>query len=151
MINGGSSGVGHLAIQIAKAYGAEVKSVSSTKNIEFCKRLGADNVISYQKESFLKLNRKFDVIFDASFKKTKHLLTKKGFYIGTTPTVAMLKELLLYKQAKFVSVHPNKEALHDIIRIMNEDKLSVNIDRVFKLDDIVEAHDYLEKSRTGGK
>lgn len=81
LINGGSSGVGHLAIQIAKAYGAEVTSVSSTKNIEFCKRLGADNVISYQKESFLKLNRKFDVIFDvvfnASFKKTKHLLTKK--------------------------------------------------------------------------
>lgn len=63
----------------------------------------------------------------------------------------MLKELLFYKQAKFVSVHPNKEALHDIIRIMNEDKLSVNIDRVFKLDDIVEAHDYLEKSRTVGK
>ncbi len=155
LINGGSSGVGHIAIQIAKAYGAEVTSVSSTKNIDFCKQLGADFAISYQNEDFLKTTSNFDIIFDvvfnASYKKTKHLLTQNGIYIGTTPTRTMIKELLRYKRAKFVSVHPNQEALKDLLRLMKENKLKVIIDKEFLLNDIVNAHVYLEKSRTAGK
>ena len=155
LINGGSSGVGHLAIQIAKAYGAEVTSVSSTKNLEFCKALGADTVISYQTEDFLTRNEKYDIIFDVVFnkslKKTRHLLTKKGIYIGTTPSITMIKELLLTKQAKFVSVKPNKEALTDLLRLVQENKLVVKIDKEFVLDNIVEAHNYIEQSRTIGK
>lgn len=155
LINGGSSGVGHLAIQIAKAYGAEVTSVSSTKNLEFCKALGADKVISYQTENFLTFNKKFDIIFDVvfnkSFKKTRHMLTEEGVYIGTTPSFTMIKELILYKHATFVAVHPNKKALADLMRLIQENKLVVKIDREFMLTDIVNANDYIEKSRTVGK
>lgn len=155
LINGGSSGVGHLAIQIAKAYGAEVTSISSTKNLDFCKQLEADVTISYQDEDFLENTSTYDIIFDvvfnASYKKTKHLLKDKGVYIGTTPTGTMIKEMLRYKQAKFVSVHPNQVALKDLLKLMKEDKLQVKIDKEFLLNDIINAHDYIEKSRTAGK
>nr|WP_320000043.1 NAD(P)-dependent alcohol dehydrogenase [uncultured Draconibacterium sp.] len=155
LINGGSSGVGHIAIQIAKAYGAEVTSVSSTKNLDFCKHLGADTTISYQNEDFLKSTSAYDIIFDvvfnASYQKTKHLLTQNGTYIGTTPTGAMLKELVRFKRAKFVTVHPNKEALKDLLRLMKERKVKVEIDKEFLLDDIINAHNSIEKSRTVGK
>lgn len=155
LINGGSSGVGHLAIQIAKAYGAEVTSISSTKNIAFCKALGADHVISYQKDNFLQQPSKFDIIFDvvftASYSKTKHLLSTKGVYIGTTPTPKMIQEMLRFKQAKFVAVQPNKEALGDLINLMQTQRLKVKIDRKFNLHHIVEAHKYMELLRTTGK
>ncbi|NME71056.1 NAD(P)-dependent alcohol dehydrogenase [Flammeovirga aprica] len=155
LINGGSSGVGHLAIQISKAYGAEVTSISSTKNLAFCKALGANHVISYQKENFLKSSQKYDIIFDVVFnqslKKTKHLLTKNGTYIGTTPSPTMIKELLWSKQAKFVAVEPHKQALTDLIKLMEEQKLEVKIDQEFELENIVEAHRYMEQSRTVGK
>lgn len=155
LINGGSSGVGHIAIQIAKAYGAKVTSVSSTKNLDFCKQLGADFTISYQNEDFLKTTSTFDIIFDVvfntSYKKTKHLLAPNGIYIGTTPTGTMIKELLRYKRAKFVSVHPNQEALKDLLKLMKENILKVEIDKEFMLNDIVNAHDYIEASKTVGK
>ncbi len=155
LINGGSSGVGHLAIQIAKAYGAEVTSVSSTKNLDFCKKLGADFTISYQDENFLELPSTFDIIFDVvfnvSYHQTQHLLSQSGIYIGTTPTANMIKELIRYKRAKFVAVHPNKEALQDLMDLMHEKKLKVAIDKKFLLSDIVNAHDYIEESRTVGK
>lgn len=155
LINGGSSGVGHIAIQIAKAYGTEVTTVSSTKNTEFCKQLFADHAISYQEEDFLVGNTKYDIIFDvvlsASYNKTKHLLSDKGIYIGTTPSGTMIKELIQYKRAKFVSVHPNQEALNDLMRLMKTDKLKVVIDKEFSISEIIKAHDYIQQSRTVGK
>ncbi|NLR91461.1 NAD(P)-dependent alcohol dehydrogenase [Flammeovirga agarivorans] len=155
LINGGSSGVGHFAIQIAKAYGAHVTSVSSSKNLTFCTQMGADTVISYQEENFLDKEAQFDIIFDvvfnSSYKKTKHLLGTNGIYIGTTPSKTMVFELLRYQKAKFVAVQPNKNALQSLIHLMEENKLKVNIDKEYLLDDIIPAHQYLEKSRTKGK
>ncbi len=155
LINGGSSGVGHLAIQIAKAYGAVVTSVSSSRNLFFCKELGADHAISYQEENFLELGEKFDIIFDvvfnASLKKVRPILNNNGIYIGTITSKTMIWEMLTSKQAKFVAVNPNKKALEDLLRLMQEGKLKVNIDKVFKMKDIAIAHDYMEKSRTRGK
>lgn len=155
LINGGSSGVGHFAIQIAKAYGATVTSVSSGKNLDFCKSLGADKTIDYTKEDFTKLNDKFDIIFDvvfnASLKKVKNILNPKGIYIGTTPTLRLIMDKTFTNQAKFVAVRPNKKALTDLSRLMEDGLLTVKIDRIYNLEDIVEAHNYMEKSRTIGK
>ncbi len=155
LINGGSSGVGHLAIQIAKAYGAQVTSVSSTKNIDFCKKLGADYTIDYTQEDFTTLDAKFDIIFDvvsnSSFKKVKKILKPKGIYIGTTPTPRLLIESLLTKQAKFVSVRPNKKALSDLSRLLEKGWLNVQIDQIYVLEEIVDAHKYMELSRARGK
>lgn len=155
LINGGSSGVGHLAIQIAKAYGAEVTSVSSNRNLEFCKNIGADYTIDYTKEDFTKLNKKFDIVFDvvfnSSLKKVKPILNPTGVYIVTTPSPRLLYDMLWSKQAKLVSVRPNTKALKDICRLMAEGKVSVHIDKVYGIDEVVEAHKYVEQSRTKGK
>lgn len=155
LVNGGSSGVGHFAIQIAKAYGAEVTSVSSGKNTAFCRRMGADTVIDYEKEDFSRLNRTFDVVFDVvfntSYQRVKHLLTPTGCYIGTTPSLRLLSDIVFLRRAQFVAVRPNQKALADIVRLMEQGKVVTHIDRVFALDDIVEAHAYLQQSRTVGK
>lgn len=155
LINGGSSGVGHFAIQIAKAYGAHVTSVSSSKNLRFCKDLGADVTIDYNKQDFTQLNQKFDIIFDvvfnSSYAKVKHLLSENGKYIGTTPTPQMLASMVRSKQATLVTVGPNPIALYDMARLMQEGLLKVNIDRIYNIDQIVEAHRYMQQSRTTGK
>ena len=155
LINGGSSGVGHLAIQIAKAYGAEVTTVSSTKNIHFCKSLGADKTVDYSTEDFTKLKEKFDIIFDVVFNsslgKVKKILAKDGVYIGTTPSPRLLLDIIMNKQAKFVAVNPNITALKDLVRLMDKGLLKVHIDKIYGLSEIVEAHRNIEKSRTCGK
>ena len=155
LINGGSSGVGHFAIQIAKAAGAEVTSVSSARNVEFCKSLGADHVIDYAITDFTTLNDKFDIIFDvvynASLQKVKHMLSKEGVYIGTTPTPNLLWDMLTTRRAKFVAVRPNIEALVGLVRLMEQGKLNVSVDKVYPMSKIVDAHIEMEKSRTRGK
>lgn len=155
LINGGSSGVGHIAIQIAKAHGANVTTVSSNRNIEFCRKLGADRTIDYAKENFTELDTKFDIIFDvvfnSSLKEVKNILKPNGVYIGTTPSLRLLLDILLTNKAKFVAVRPNKKALAALVRLMDEGLLSINVDKVYDLEQIVEAHKYIEKSRTRGK
>lgn len=151
MINGSSSGGGHLAIQIAEACGAEVTSVSSTNNLSLCKKLVADHTIDYRNEDFTKSDKKFDVVLTKSYKETRRLLNPKGIYIGTTPTLNMIKELLLYRRAKFVAVKPEKEVLLNLVTLMRQGKLPVYIDKVFSLSLITEAHAYMEKGRTRGK
>jgi len=155
LINGGSSGVGHVEIQIAKAYGANVTTVSSSRNLDFCRKLGADRTIDYTKEDFTKLDAKFDIIFDvvfnSSLKEVKNILKPSGVYIGTTPSPKLVLDIILTKKAKFVAVRPNKKALVDLVRLMDEGLLSINVDKIYNLDQIVEAHKYIEKSRTKGK
>lgn len=159
LINGGSSGVGHYAIQIAKAYGANVTAVCSQKNFEFCSSLGADTLIDYQKEDFTNKETQYDIIFDVvsnrSIEQVKHIMKWNAVYIGTTPTptllLSILKSSFTSKKAKFVSVRPNTKALCDILHLMEEGRLITKIDKIFNLSEIVEAHRYSELSRTCGK
>lgn len=159
LINGGSSGVGHYAIQIAKAYGAKVTAVCSTKNLEFCYSLGADYCIDYTKSDFTKQKIKYDIIFDVvnnkSLKNVRNVLQRKGIYIGTTPTLQLLTSILFSmfsgKKAQFVAVQPDIKALKDILNLVLKKKLDTIIDKTFPIDKIVEAHDYSEQSRTVGK
>ncbi len=151
LINGGSSGVGHFAIQIAKAYGANITTVSSEKNLEFCKNLGADITINYEQDDFTKLDQKFNIIFDivpnADLKKVQHILKPDGIYIKTVPAL----ELFTAKQAKFILLRPNKETLSGLLRLMENGRLKTHIDKIFDLEDIVKAHQYMEQFKTVGK
>ena len=81
LIHAGSGGVGTIAIQLAKHLGAKVTTTTSTKNIELVKKLGADKVIDYTKESYLDEENKFDVVFDTL--GGNHTLDNKS------PTAAM--------------------------------------------------------------
>src|SRR5882724_1659006 len=85
LINGASGGVGTFAVQIAKALGAEVTGVCSTRNLDLVRSLGADHVIDYTKEDFTKGDQRYDVIFDNvqnhTFSECRHILTPNGKYV----------------------------------------------------------------------
>lgn len=159
LINGGSSGVGHYAIQIAKAYGANVTAVCSKKNIKFCQSLGADLCIDYAQTDFTKELKKYDIIFDVvnnrNLKEVKNVMKGRSIYIGTTPTltllVSILKSRFSKKQSKFVAVNPNTKALNDIVTLVNAGKVKTMIDKVFPIEKIQDANKYSELSRTIGK
>lgn len=155
LINGGSSGVGHLAIQLAKIYGAEVTSISSGRNEEFCRSIGADYTINYQQCNIASLENKYDVIFDivsnSSIKEVKPILNSGGVYIDTNISFALVRDMLFNSYVKFVFVHPHVKALTELLNFVIAKILKVHIDKVFKFEEIVEAHQYMERSRTVGK
>ena len=159
LINGASGGVGTLAIQIAKELEGKVTTITSSKNLELCKSLGADHTISYEEEDVLKATNKFDVFFDVfgnySFSKVAPILTNDGRYITTVPKVAIFREqffnLFRTKKAKMVYVKSNKEDLKWISEKVSEGKIKPVLDKVFPFEDIKMAQKYIESKRAKGK
>lgn len=138
MIYGASGSVGTYAIQLAKHLGAEVTGVCSTANLEMVKSLGADHVIDYTKETLSATKERYDVIFDTvgKFAKSKasQILMPNGAYI----TMAQLD---------------SKESMDNLIfikELVEAGKLKVVIDRCYPLEDMVEAHRYVDSGRKKG-
>jgi len=159
LIYGASGSIGTFAIQLAKYFGAEVTGVCSTTNLEMVKSLGADKVIDYTKEDFTKSGETYDVIFDAvrktSFSRCKGLLKQKGIYLTTDMGPTLLLHML------WTSMSGNKKVISGISSHTSEDlgflkelieagKLKSVIDRRYPLEQIVEAHGYVEKGHKKG-
>jgi NADPH:quinone reductase-like Zn-dependent oxidoreductase len=159
LINGASGGVGTLAIQIAKALKGHVTTISSSKNLEFCKSLGADEVINYNEENIVESNLRFDVFFDVfgnySMPKIKHLLTKNGIYISTVPglkiVLEQLKNPFRSKKAKLVVVKSNSSDLKWFREKIESNTIKPVTDKVFSLHQIQYAQAYIETKRAKGK
>jgi NADPH:quinone reductase-like Zn-dependent oxidoreductase len=137
LVYGASGSVGTYAIQLAKALGAEVTGVCSTANVQLVRELGADHVIDYSKEDFTAKGHVYDVVFDAvgklSSSQAKSIL-KKGGKVESVRGTAKLEagDLDLLKE--------RLEAGH----------LRAVIDRRFPLQDIVQAHEYVEAGHKKG-
>ncbi len=138
LIYGASGSVGTYAVQIAKHFGALVTGVCSTKNMELVKSIGADKVLDYTKDDFSKSEETYDVVFDAVGKikksKGKKVLNPGGKFISVWGSTAKGsgKDLLVLKE------------------MIENGKLKPVIDRKYPLEQIVEAHRYVESFRKRG-
>ena len=158
LINGSSGGVGHFAVQIAKAYGAKVTAVCSTKNIDFVKRLGADQVIAYDKESIHRHNGKYDLIIDThgnlSYKDYVRM-GRRGVMVGFTTVGRMVSLLLKRAISKFpiaqFTAQANSRDLETLGVLIKNGKIKVHIDKTYSYKGIPEAIKYIEAMHTKGK
>lgn len=161
LINGSTGAIGSAAVQIAKYLGARVTAVCDTKNMALVKSLGADVVIDYTKEDFTTHGGTFDVVFDAvgksSFGKCKPLLGTKGIYISTelgpgwqNPFLALLTPLLGGKKVLFPIPSISKKDVEFLKELVEKGHFRPVIDRTYPLEQIVEAHRYVETGMKTG-
>jgi NADPH:quinone reductase-like Zn-dependent oxidoreductase len=159
-INGASGGVGSYAVCIAKNMGAEVWASCSSKNSDYVRSLGADNVLDYKAVNLKELPEKFDLFLDvaarSSFCKTSSILTPGGTFVSLMPmspgfAIGKLKSLMGSKSCRGVIVKPDKAALTQLAVWMKEDRLDVAIDSSFSLADASAALLKLESGRATGK
>ena len=170
LINGAAGGVGTFAVQIAKALGAEVTGVCSTRNLEMVRSLGADRVIDYTREDFTQSGQRYDLIFECvgnhSFLACRRVLNPKGIYIGCggggpeikwmiAPLAGMIAAQVFSRFVSQSSVgfiaKPNKEDLAFLCQMMETGKITPVIDRSYRLSEISAAIHYLEAGHARGK
>jgi NADPH:quinone reductase-like Zn-dependent oxidoreductase len=170
LINGASGGVGTFAVQLAKAFGAEVTGVCSTRNVELVSSLGADQVIDYSQEDFTKNGQRYDLVFDLvgnrSLAEFRSALTPVGTLIlsggGVSeggslvgPMGLMIKGramALFIKQRVLVPMAAQSTAnLATLRELIEAGKLTPAIDRTYKLSEAAEALRYLELEHARAK
>ncbi|KAA3635147.1 MAG: NAD(P)-dependent alcohol dehydrogenase [Bacteroidetes bacterium] len=137
LINGASGSLGTFAIQLAKYHGAEVTAVCSEKNFDLVKSLGADKTIDYTKQDFTQSQEQYDIVYDAVMKskasKCKNILKKGGVFVNNNGVPKIVSKDLWF--------------IKDLIE---KEQLKPVIDRVYSLEEVVEAHRYVDQGRKRG-
>jgi NADPH:quinone reductase-like Zn-dependent oxidoreductase len=171
LVNGASGGVGTFAVQIAKAYGAEVTGVCSGRNVDLVRLIGADHVIDYTKEDFTKTDQRYDVIYDLvcnhSFSERRQILKPNGICVmagvggsGWHDGILgrMGGELYAYVRSRFTTqkfvsylAMLNKKDMTELAELMQSGKVKPVIDRTYKLNDLAAAERYLQEGHARGK
>ncbi|PRX57382.1 NAD(P)-dependent alcohol dehydrogenase [Flagellimonas meridianipacifica] len=159
LIYGASGSVGVYAIQLAKLKGLEVTAVCSAKNFKMTHDLGADFAIDYTTKNWHEDLQSYDLFFQAvdkcSFSIAENTIKQGGTYINISKPIATLGMLVskLKKKMKFIMAKDFPQSNKDLkylVELVKSEKLNVVIDKVFPLDDIVEAHQYVDKGNKAG-
>jgi len=160
LINGCSGGVGIMAIQIAKAYEAEVTGVCSENGFALSKKMGADQLINYHEQDLMEITERYDIFFDVianqNFSNAKKLLKKGGTFVTTKPSPQKfipnaINSWFSSKKFSFVLALSSTENLNTLRELIERGKLVTQIDKTFPLEEIKAAHAYSETMRTKGK
>jgi NADPH:quinone reductase-like Zn-dependent oxidoreductase len=158
LINGSSGGVGHLTVQIAKAYGANVTAVCSSRNVDFVKSLGADYVIVYDKEDIHRHKGKYNLVIDTNgnlrhddFKR----MGQRGIMVGFTTMGHMMGTVLRKAFSKFpldqFTARVNAKDLETLASLVGNGKIKIHIEKRYSYKNIPEAIGYIEAMHTRGK
>ncbi len=167
LINGAAGGVGTFAVQVAKALGAEVTGVQSTRNLELVRSIGADHVIDYTSVDFTTLGTRYDVIVDNvgnhSLGQLLRALTPSGVYVGNTGgtpesglNTRLMVETLVYKpfisqKLRSVLARPTRDDIETLANLMENGSVTPVVDRTYALAETAEALRHLETCRARGK
>src|SRR5689334_22152814 len=171
LINGASGGVGTFAVQIAKAFGAEVTAVCSTRNVDLVKSIGADHVIDYTKQDFTNTDQRYDMIYDLvsnhSFSERRKILTPEGICVlagiggaGSHPETMgriganfwnTFRSKFTKQKFVFYIAKLTKADMNVMRELMQSGKVSPVIDRTYKIDQTSVSVRYMEEGHARGK
>jgi len=155
LVNGASGGVGVYAVQIAKALGAEVTAVCSTSNVAMVRDLGADHVIDYTREDFTNNRATYDVIIDTvlgamTFKQAKPALTPNGLYLAVAGGIGQMIRSIWNKRVIVGTPPETAELIAALVAMMESEQIKPFVDRTYPLEEVAEAHRYVETRRKRG-
>ena len=161
LVYGASGSVGTAAVQLGKHFGAHVTAVCSTKTVELVRSLGADEVIDYTRDDFTKNGGTYDIVFDAvgkhSFRRCRHSLKPGGTFTDTDPGfmwhVPMLSVLTRWIGDMKVALGITRYAKQDVEllkQLIEAGEYRPVVDRRYPLEDVVEAHRYVETGQKTG-
>ncbi len=164
LINGASGGVGTFAVQIAKAFGAEVTAVCSTRNLDMVRSIGADHVIDYTQADFTKNGQHYDLILAANgyhpILAYKRALSPRGMYVMSGGSTAQMFQAMLLgpwismtgsKKMGNLLAKPNQKDLAFMKELLEAGKVTPVIDRCYPLSEVAEAIRYFEEGHAKGK
>jgi len=162
LINGASGGVGIFSVQIAKALGADVTGVCSTRNVDMVQSIGADHVIDYTQEDFTLSGKRYDLILDnvgnRSFSDYRRALAPGGIHLPNTGHGGMRYVIKAYVLSALMRQHaspwlsvPNSEDLTYIKELIEAGKMKPVIDRTYPMSETREAFRYLVEEHARGK
>ena len=166
MINGAAGGVGTFAVQIAKSFGADVTGVSSSRNVDMLRSLGADRVIDYTQENFTESGQRYDILLDCignhSLGACRRILNPGGKYVWVgaehgrwiSPVDGLIKALVVSWFVKDVVPLMAKGSNEDLVvlgGLMEAGKITPAIDKCYRLSDAAAAVRHLEEGHARGK
>jgi NADPH:quinone reductase-like Zn-dependent oxidoreductase len=159
LINGAGGSIGTFAVQLAKYFGAEVTAVDSGEKLDMLRSIGADHVIDYKREDFTESGEVYDVIFDVvgklSFSPNAKSIKPDGTYITANPRLPQMVQGLWtsMRSSKKVVMETASGTVEDLVflkRLIEAGKLKAVIDRCYPLEEIAEAHRYVETGQKQG-
>lgn len=160
LITGATGGVGHFAVQIAKAAGCHVIGVCHSRNTELALQLGCNAIIAYDKQDYRKVEQRYDLIFDAAAKfgywSNRRVLKPKGIYVSTVPSIATLISTFTTgmstgRKGRIVMAKSRPDDLEILGKLCEQGRVIPVIEHSFPLAQIVDAHILIEANKVRGK